>query len=181
VAQARNRKRYLWMVGVVLIIGGLLFWWAASGNQATISAGSAAQKATPVGAKQFDGKYMTFSYSGEYVIKPLQAQPPDLELYMLSADTQYSKQLAVSVTTGSITQDTAYLLRQSQPNVYASHQQVVDGVSATVWVKKDGSEQTIFIPHGNIFALLSFSIAGTNADGQLTPEVNSLLASFQWK
>lgn len=180
-------KRKLYVSGaiatfllVVAVGSGIL--WASSSNQGQISAPSPKNPVYAPANKDFNGAYMSFTYAGNYQAHQLPATDNDLENVMLSANPNYDKRLAVSVSKlsgGQLDTNSAYILRASQTAVYSSQKvPVTDGI-ATIWTKNDGLEQTVFIPHGDKVAVLSFSIGG-RVDN-LTPEVTDLLASFRWK
>lgn len=106
----------------------------------------------------------------------------DLETYMFSMDTGYTKQLAVEVAElpgGNLDNDSAYNYRKSAPELYSAETITVDGQEASEWVKNDGSEITVFIPKGGIVATLAFT-TGDPTD-HLQPEVSTLLKTFSWK
>jgi hypothetical protein len=186
IRQRRSRVRFVWAgVGLAVVIGlvvaGVL--WASAGSQGQIVNAPPDKKVIHGPAYQnYDGPYMTFSYLSTYQNHKLDAKDPDLDLAMLTADTNYDKRLAVSVsklTGGGLDNNSAYLLRQSQPDTYTSSNISVNGSSAIVWIKKDGLERTVFIPHGDKVAMLAFTTTG-NLDN-LQPEVDALLASYRWK
>jgi hypothetical protein len=156
-----------------------------SSNKAAItSSESGTGKTATVGNKIYDGKYVTFTYQGGYTVNLLPSHQPGVELAMLRDDTTYEKNLAVSVQpmpSGGITADSGYNYRATHLNLYSSQQVTVDGSTSTEWVKNDGTEQTIYIPHGNSYAVLAFSITESNDGSALPAEVTALLQSFRWK
>lgn len=185
IAQRRSRARYI-LLGAGLVVVGLVVasvLWASAGSQGQIVDVAPDKKVVHGPAFQnYSGTYMTFSYPSMYKIHQLAAKDALLENAMLTADTNYDKRLAVSVskqTDGGLGNNGAYLLRQSQPDTYTSSHIGVNGSPAIVWIKKDGLEQTVFIPHGDKVAMLAFTTTG-NLDN-LQPEVTALLASFRWK
>ncbi len=183
----QSRRRYIGaFAGLAVVLSAAVTAWASASNTGQILtpakktlAQSQAQAQT---SQTYDGSYMTFRYSGQYQAHSRAAKDMDLELSMLTADTNYDKRLAVSVSNlpgGSLDNNSAYLLRKSQPFIYSSRQVSVDGGTAVVWTKTDGLEQTVLIPHGDKVAVLAFSTVGTVDD--LQSEVDTLLTTFQWK
>lgn len=178
----KRRKPLIIIVLVVVLVVAvlLIFHWLSASSQASNTTNAPKLSASkPVGNQTFTGAYMSFTYSGQYIAQQLTAQAPDLESYMLSADTSYPKNLAVTVTTGDMTKSSGYNLRQIDTADYSRHSELVDGSQAVLWVKADGSEQTAYIQHGPNFATLSFNVQNTNVSS-LTAEVNAVLASFHW-
>lgn len=183
--QHSKRKRCILgavTVTLLLVVVGSGIMWASSSNQGKIVAFSPKNPVYIPANKDFTSAYMTFTYDGNYKPHQLPATDNDLENTILSADKNYDKRLAVSVSKlsgGQLNSNSAYNLRASQTDAYSSHQVTVSGGAATVWTKNDGSEQTAFIPYGDKIAVLSFSTSGTA--GNLSPEVVAVLASFRWK
>lgn len=183
----RLQSRYIWAsAGLVVVLSIAVAAWASASNNGQIlplaTRTSAQTPAQTQAYRTYNGSYMTFRYSGRYQPHNLVAKDMDLELSMLSADTNYEKRLAVAVSNlagGSLDNNSANLLRKSQPFSYSSRQVSVDGAAAVVWTKADGLEQTVLIPHGDKVAVLSFSTVGTVDD--LGVEVDTLLTTFRWK
>jgi hypothetical protein len=168
--------------GIVVIAVGSGILWAMSANPGEIAATNPKIPVYSPARLDYKGAYMTFSYDGNYKAHQLPATDNDLENTILSADKNYDKRLAVSVSKlkgGELTTNSAYNLRASQPTVYSSQLITVDGGSATMWTKSDGSEQTVFIPHADKIAVLSFSTTGTA--NNLSTEATAVVASFRWK
>ncbi len=172
------------IIAIVLI--GLLGWflvWAALPNHAKLSAPKATNK-TPaiVGDKDLNSTYISFRYNGKYLAKNEGPSNNDLEVHTLSADTHYNKQIIASVSTlpdGQLDSYGAYIFRKVRTDLYKARQVKVAGLAAEVWVKNDGSEQTVMIPHGNKVATLAFTTASQM--DTLTAEVDALLKTFSWK
>lgn len=175
-----QQRRFVWFgVGLVILFG--LLFYANSANKGRIVTADARPRTVTPANKTYTGKYMSFVYPGTYRTEARPAQGVDLEVAMLSADTNYDKRLAVSVSDlpgGLLDNNSAYKLRSTYTNLYASRALNTPGGAATVWVKRDNSEQTAFIQKGNRVAVLSFTTANTSED--LTAEVNALLGSFKW-
>lgn len=178
-----RKKRIVWaLVLIVLVVVVLFVLWLTADNEGKISDPSGSARSNVPSYKDFDGKFITFRYSGMYGVRALPTANQDLELYNFSASTMYQKNIAVSVselTAGSLNNNSAYNLRRSQPDKYAQRDIQVAGMPATLWVKHDGKEETAIIPKGDRVAVLSFTTAGPT--GQLGSEVTALLQTFTWK
>lgn len=177
----RTQYRVMAAVALVLLIGGVAAY-GSSYNKGQIIASPTKKPVHVPAFKDYNGKYMKFTYLGTYESHKIDAKDNDLELSLQTADTNYEKHLAVTVSMldgGRIENNSGYLLRQSQPQDYTSHQVRVDGTEATEFLKADGLEQTVFIAHNDKIAVLAFS---TSASGDsLQPEVAALLKTFHWK
>ncbi len=106
----------------------------------------------------------------------------DLELASFVANTNYEKRLSLSISrlqNNSLETNSGYLLRQAHPEMYTKRMIYSGDITAVIWDKSDGQEETAFIAHGDKVAVLSFLAAGTLEN--LQPEVDNVLESFQWK
>ena len=178
---SRRRKTLITVLVALLLLGLVAIRWFSSSSQASITSNPSAQDQAAVPDKTFRDNYISFQYSGSYVAGQMAFQPHDLDVMMLRSDSPIDKQLAVSVTEGDATQSSGYILRKSAPETYSAQQLTVDGGPATIWIKNDNTEQSVYIQRGDKFALLSFSLGGTVTSDQLTPEVQQLLQTFRWQ
>lgn len=183
----RSKRRWvvLFLLVILVAVVALIFWWINSSNEAVIDNRPApAEKAQAAPAyKNLDGSFVALRYPGTYTVHKLSAKNNDLEVYQLIADTAYSKQLAISVSTlpgGDPANNSAYVLRQARPDLYTKRQASFGDMSATIWASTDGQEQTAFIINGDKIAVLAFTQQGGDTSG-LAAEVNTLLQSFRWK
>lgn len=179
-------KKHLKIIIPIIAVVGVAIWfmaWMTSPKQGKVQTPSVTQKtATPVADRTLDGTYVTFTYSGSYSVKSEGPKNNDLEIHTLSAAKNYDKRTIVSVSNlsdGQLGSYGAYIYRKLDTNTYTTRKVTVAGTTVDSWVKKDGSEQTIFLPKGNKIATITFTTASTNE--QLTPEVDALLKTFRWK
>jgi hypothetical protein len=163
----------------IIIIAGLAAWGLRSNNGTVTPVNTASSQPLPTYTTLNDS-YIHFQYLSAYTIKSLPAQTPDLDLYTLSANTIYPKELAVLVQASNYHLMSGYILRASLPNTYHNSTIQVDGQSSIIWYKDDGSEETVFIPHGTLTAVLSFSIPAGEGGTTLSQEVSTLLSTFHW-
>lgn len=179
------KPKYLKIIISIAVIAGavtVFVLWAKSPHQ-----GSVSKTQSPIGPaaysdKQLNGKYLSFQYSGKYVAQSGGAKDNDLEIFILSAATQYEKRIVASVASlpdGKVESNGSYIYRQASTVTYSNRKVIVEGVPVDVWVKKDGLEQTAMIPHGNKLGVISF--VTTNANDDLTGEMDTLLKTFRWK
>lgn len=170
---------------VVAIITAIAWWFLHSSNQGTISQGSApvAAKTAAPAYKTLQGKYVSLQYKGIYTAEQMAASDNDLELYQLKADTVYTKQLNISVSQlpgGDLHNNSAYLLRASQPTVYQERHASLNGLSFDIWTKNDGTEESVFVVRGTQVASLAFVQMGSDST-KLDAEVQDVLHSFAWQ
>ena len=177
-------RRRLWQGGAALVVLAAIAavaLWSRGSNQVKIINNSSAKPASSAPAAQtLRNQYFSFTYPGIYHMKSQTIQPPDLADYVLEADANYTKQLAVTLLQASVKNTSAYIYRQTRNDIYSSRQTTVNGNDATVWTKTDGNEQTAFLGRGGLTAIISFSVQNTNANSSLTGELNGVLSSFQW-
>jgi hypothetical protein len=180
-------RKHLKRIIPLAIAGGLLLWfivWATSPHQGKVAPSTAPETNEQALApdKTLDSAYMTFQYSGKYLMKNEGPANNDLEVYRLNADTHYDKQIIASVSNlpdGQLGSYGNYIYRKIHTDLYGVRKERVAGTEVEVWVKNDGTEQTVMIPHGNVVATITFATASSS--DQLTREVDALLSTFRWK
>jgi hypothetical protein len=177
----RKKTVTLVIVSLVLLLAAAFYYSISRPNQGKIINTPESQRAVPAD-RTLHGIYMTINYSGSYNAQRLAAKDNDLELYMLTANTNYDKRIAVSVSKlqeGNLVTNSAYNLRKTHTELYSNRTKPVDGGTASIWTKTDGSEETVFIPKGTRVAVLSFT---TNSSlNELQTEVDKVLNTFKWK
>lgn len=182
----KTHKIKLIAIVTLIIAVYLVVVWANSDNSGVIETPIAAlpQTTVTVAYKDYAGSSVTFRYSGIYTLhtKAVSKNSGTYEQAMLKADTTYEKHISYEVDDlpgGSLANNSANNLRLNSPDVYAARNFEINGIPTTVWMKKDGTEQTALLPHGNRVAIISFVQIGTQSD--LTPEVNAVLSTLKWK
>jgi hypothetical protein len=181
----RVKKNIKLVICMVLIAGALagLTLWARTPTEGKILTPPPIKGPTTYYDKTLDGTYISFKYSGKYLPKNEGPRDNDMERYTLSADTHYDKRVLVSVAglpDGRLEESNgSYIFRQKSTDLYGSRKVPVGNTTTDVWVKKDGTEQTTMIPHGDKVAIISFVTANPSDD--LTGEMDALLKTFAWK
>lgn len=182
----KQKTKYLKIFLLVLAAIGLIVWlilWGRSSGEGKVLRSPDSKAPTAYVDKQLVGRYISFTYSGRYMARTEAAKDNDLERYTLSADTRHDKRILASVSNlpdGKLESDGSYIYRQKATALYTSRKvQVGEHQSVTVWAKKDGTEQTAIMAHGNRVATVS--LVTTNTSEDLTAETNALLKSFRWK
>ncbi len=182
-----TKKRSILIIVIILLVGivAWLVMWMLQPSKGTVtlhSTSNSSQTSPTYTSKILDGTYLTFSYSSKYTVKNEGAKNNDLEVYRLSADTHYNKQILASVSNlpdGKLTSDSAYIYRKLHTDLYTPRVIQVANLSVDVWVKNDGTEQTVMIPHGDKVATFAFLTA--SSIDNLSQEVDALLSTFRWK
>ena len=156
--------------------------WAWQTNFGQIIPPVSANKGESEYDRPFNGHYVSFKYDSEYQVQVLsRSSDNDLETYMLRADTNYTKHLAVAVSQlpgGNLRTDSSYVYRMTTPDLYSGQTLNINNNYVSLWHKADDSEITAFIPRGNLVATFSFTT--TSPTDNLLPEVDALLQSFHW-
>ena len=163
---------------IVVIITFIL--WAKTDKQAHII-NAPTRIAAEDSQKQYDGKYIQFTYQGMYDLQQKTAKDNDLEVVLLNAFVSYHKQLAVAVQKldGGLQNNSAYRLRQSQPENYSLETKTAGNVTVHFWYRTDGSEVTVQIPHRGMVAVLSFT--ATSGFDAMRQEANDVVESLIWR
>lgn len=171
------------LLGIAAIL--LIIWWLNSSNQGSIKNGSASPEAAKeiAGDKVLDTANIRLTYKGAYIAQQLPAKDNDIELYKLTADTNYKKDFVVAVSNlpqGSLDQNSGYLLRKTRTDLYSQFNIAYVGGTASAWARSDGQEITVFIQKGAKVAVLAFVQANPTAQN-LRQEVEAAVHSFAWK
>lgn len=182
-----HRKSLKKIIVVALIIGLAVYFviWAASPSKGSVDVSATSKNGSTTSVptiKNLDGTYIAFSYSGKYLAKSEGSKNNELEIHTLSADTHYDKRIIASVSNlpdGQIGSYGAYIYRKLHTETYTVKKVQVAGEAADLWVKNDGSEQTVMIPRGNKVATITFTTASMS--DKLDSEAEALLKSFRWK
>lgn len=179
------RLKYFKILIPALLLIGVMAWFLVSANmpnKGSISNPPSNKASNDYYDKILDGTHFKFQYSSRFLAKNETATNGDLERYVLIADTRYDKRILASVTglpDGRLESNGGYIFRQSSSSIYSSRTIKVGSDTITIWVKKDGTEQTAIIPNGQKAAVISFVTINTNEN--LTNEIDTLLSTFRWK
>lgn len=158
--------------------------WSQTSNKGEISQpGTSTSKIAQDGIAQFNGKFITFTYSTQYMVSQKEPSGGDLEIYQFDAAKPYPKKISVSVSDlpdGTLNSNSAYLLRTSHTDKFYQRNLSVNIPNAEVWSSTDGTKQTVFITRNGRAAVLAFTQDG--GDKTLyNNEVDAIVGSFEWK
>ena len=167
------------------MLGVAAFFWLNSENTGQIQAPKPKEAIEPAPEyKDYDGQFTSFRYLGKYTFQDLPAKGDDLEVKKFTANTVYDKNISFVVSKlpeGKLENNSSFLLRQARSDLYQKRQITYKGRPLNVWVKIDGTEQTVFITDTNRVAILAFTQDEGATIPELTPEVDNLIQSFEWK
>ena len=169
------------MLGL-LIVGGAFSVWALTVNKGIITAAADRAPVRAPATVALNGQSIDFTYSDSYKLEKLPPTAIDVESYYLAANTNFEKHLAVAVhrlDNFGLNGFTGYTSRNARTDVYDKQQITVGQEQAIEFTKKDLTEKTIFIPHGNETALFSF--VTTSKYDDIDTEIADILSSFRWK
>jgi hypothetical protein len=180
----KRHKIKLLVVGALLVTIFSVATWANSDNAGVVEIHATPLPQATVAYKEYVSGNVSFRYPGIYTIHQTAVKGTNGTYAQASfkADTTYEKHISLQVDDlpgGTLTNSSANNLRQNSPDEYTSRNFTVDGLQAIVWVKKDGTEQTVLVPRGNQVVTMSFVQIGSQND--MTPEVNALLTTLKWK
>ena len=176
----RNKLVITGLSLLLLTVGGLGAW-AMTTNKGTIVAVPENNR-KQAALRTLNTTNIYFQYADNYKLEKILAGGNDLEMYNLSADTNYEKHLAVAVSnlnSYGLDNNSGFAARKTRTDVYDEQEIVVANAPAFEFSKKDHTEKTVFIPHGAEVAVFSF-VTGSNYD-DLDSEIMALLSSFKWK
>ena len=169
------------IIGLILI-GSSFSVWALSTNKGVIyAAPSSAPVHTPV-ITTLDGNYIYFQYKDSYKRDLEQPNNGSLESYTFTADTNYQKHLSVMVQrldAANLSNFPSYTARLSQPKLYEKKIIMTSQGAANEFIKKDGTEKTIFALQGSNVAVFSFVTISQYDD--VDSEIAAIMNSFRWK
>lgn len=202
-ARQGNIVRAVWTGAIIVFcIAGYFAWkmaTAPSVGQITYSGTDVAKLSKAKGQagvetedsekKQFNGKYVSFSYDTSYAMKKhedlTQKKENILETAYFSQTSINSSKIAVTIETmeGRKVEDfSAYVLRKSKPAEYAEGTYDFGKTKGVVFTGRTQGkyEKLYFITNGKYMAELAFSSTRSEID-QLDREVDALARGLQLK
>lgn len=121
---------------------------------------------------RYKGKYVSFAYPAHFKISPSKPGAQDLETVFLSSTDVSGRHIAVEVRKGSLADDSDALYRQRSPSLY----QQTSSRLGLEFTKKDGTDDTFFIAHGDMVASISASAPSNILNG----EAQFVASSLKW-
>ena len=145
---------------------------------------AAVPSVTPPATNQLSGLNIFMTYPGNFdQVSQVKTDPGSLEQYNLGSKGNYHHMIAVEVrpmTSGSMTEDANYRVRQMHPNEYTQAVQVVGGEPVAVLSKADGTEATLFWAHGGKY-LLTVSITSSDTKDDIKAWMDVVRSGLRWR
>ena len=166
----------------LIIIGSCFSVWALSTNKGLIVTPPDRAPARAPAIATLTGKQIEFQYPDSYKLETLPPTASDPESYELTANTNYEKHLAVIIhrlDVSGLNGFTGYTSRNNRSDIYDKQQIMVGDSPAEEFTKKDLTEKTVFIPHGNFVGVFSFVVTSRYDD--IDNEIAATLNTFNWK
>ncbi|HSW37429.1 MAG TPA: hypothetical protein VLG37_03620 [Candidatus Saccharimonadales bacterium] len=142
--------------------------------------------AKPAAPQHFQGLAVAFNYPAGYRL--LEANPvvtPVVEAHSFSFrdGLQESRRLSITVKKPqevvNITEDSAYAFRKLKTDTYEASEAVISGHNVKKMTKKDGTEITYFIPHGQAYAILTGTTTNP-VDSKLPDDILLVVSTLTW-
>jgi hypothetical protein len=190
-----ERERHRSRVGIVatlMTIGGVFglvivgfMYLANSADSAGPSADSGLEalkqsiQPTPSANPTLNGNHIAFTYPAAFdvVSRPKEPWANNDEQYALSSKLDYRKTIEVYVEqVATPMMDSGYLVRSQQKSDYTASAIKVMGEPATVMVRNDLTERTLYWEHAGNLVIMSATGSGNDMAGW----INMIAASLRW-
>jgi hypothetical protein len=180
-----RKKKLAVVVFVIVGVTAGIYFWLNSENSGEIRTPSASEAPAAIPQyKNYDSENVRFEYLGKYTFQDLPATAGDKEVKKFTANTVYDKNISFIVSDlpgGKLENNSAYILRNTRTDLYKKRTLKYNGQDLTVWVNNNQKEQTVFITKGNQVAIFAFTQDLGDTIPDMTPEVDRLISSFEWK
>ncbi len=149
----------------------------------------ASPSTTPLPDNTLKGTYIRFAYPAQFsqIVTSIDDPAHWIETYVIrrpvSLQNGPSMTLAVEVAklpVGGLGEDSSYRMRQLKNTVYTASQTTVNGEAATMMTKADGSEKTLFWPHGTLELTVAMSTQQGGALKDITGVMDVVLKNLRW-
>ena len=189
------KKRYIIAVTLLGVMGAGAVWgyrFLSGENQGKVQPPEVAAALAEVAPKAEEAplvslttQYLLLKYEAVYGdVRNLGPEPNALERYLLIArqGSLGSKTIAVTIKNlvgGKVEEESAYDMRQNQPDVYKEISQSIAGKQMIFMQKVDGSEVTFFATHHNWLAIIALTTTG--AGDNLMKEATTMAEKLEWR
>jgi hypothetical protein len=136
---------------------------------------------TPRGLPGLKGHYIWFSYPAVFdTVQNLANWPTTAERYIIGSTADYRRQITVTVenNTPEAKDDSGFQFRTDNPSDYTPQSTLVMGEAATIMVKSDGTERTLYWPHAGMLAVVS--VTSTSGTDNLAQFMSVIIANMRW-
>jgi uncharacterized protein (UPF0333 family) len=148
----------------------------AEGKVAYVSQSQSAIKPTTATSKQYDGKYISFTYPEHYKIVPSQQSSGYLDIVSINNTDHSGKYISIGVLRESLANDSGVNYRKAHPELY---KQVSASSDKIIYESTgDKAEKTGFVAHGGLVTTISITANGSR---DLSQDFEVIANSLQWK
>jgi hypothetical protein len=188
----KSKKKYAYLAILVLIaaIGILIYLYSQKSAVGKVlpSKSESLLKKNDVVPESFSGRYLTFLFAPNFVVKSHDiSQNPDdifMERAYLSENTVSSKKISLTIRklmNNNLNDIPDYQMRVNSPEKYKMEKYSADKIKGVYFVPAGETqfEKTYFFQNGNILAILSF-IAPAMPDETLNKEADTIANSISW-
>jgi hypothetical protein len=191
--EARRGSKHIGIWATMVVVGvmfgfGIIFLMRfTSGSdstgpnaQAAIQAVQKSIQPTPSANPSYSGTYISFNYPSTF--NNVKMQPSTgiwAEQFTINSTTNFDREIAVSVENVATAQtDSGYMYRNMTPSLYTPAKTTVMNEAATVMVKADNTERTLYWEHGG--KLVVVSITDTNAGEDIASYMTLVTSTLRW-
>jgi len=125
--------------------------------------------------KTYSGKYIGFRYPALYEEIPAAKSTGYLDSVKLVISRGHNKYASIGLLKENISNDSGVNYRKLHPEIYSL---LKDTPSYVLFSKKDGTEYTGFIAHGDSVLTVSFTSVAT---AELKSDYETIIRSLEWR
>jgi hypothetical protein len=189
--QKRKRRIFLGWVLFVLFVGVIFFvarWFLGGSSQGIVWTNEDLGKETvrpAISNKQFNGKYLIFTYSGDYTSRDVEKDAVSLEKALFRSGGNASRVIAVTVrnmTDKKLSDIPEYQLRNEiERKKYKKKEEEVRGRWEVSFLRTDeGYERTVFIEEGNLLYTISVNMYGFGKEDVIEQDYRLILDTVEF-
>lgn len=182
---SRRRKLRLGLfvalaLALILVAAGRIINSPATGSITQLGA-SAPQTGNSVlafteSSKQYDGKYISFTYPSDYQAGYSNLSGNYLEVHRIYSPNHSDQFITVGIVRESVENDSGVHYRQNHPEIYKP--QPAPASSLIFLSRQNGFERTVFTAHSDLVV----SIVAVDAAGNdITSDQQQVIDSLKWK
>lgn len=191
-----RKPKVIGLIVIAFLVAGGIIWWYRNNQspaEGIINNGimpSQETSNTEQTTTIYEGKTITFAHDAKYAAKKVQPNKAYLEQVSLNRQKEAlhgSSNISVSVrimeNSNAMEEESAYVLRKSNPNKYTKKQTVMKGKTFIIFenLTDEQRELTAFVQNDAKKFLAIISMTTTEISNEdFKQEFSQLLESFQW-
>jgi len=189
----KKKWKLILLVFFLLLIGVIIFIWLKlqkpkSGEIRTANLTPAEMEKALPSFERFEGKYISFLYKSDYVVKSHNDTAPEngviWETAFLSSRDINSTKIALTIESlenRKLTDVTGYNLRQMRPQEYRKENFFAGEFSGTAFtaIQSEIYEKVVFVEHNNYLAAIALT-GSLGSDEEKDQELEAVIESIQW-